>query len=130
MEEDKDNNDSFPDLFGDENSEQKDQNSNGEDQIMLDINTLSNKKERKESQIQPKQTKPNININIADHEVEPKIEITVEKIADDIISLTQKLHKIADSLNTRQVLHQQVESAHVSKNIDAEEFRNILAELL
>ena len=105
---------SFPDLLDSEASK----NSNS----ALDIFMEDDDKKEKQEDMQTDQPK----LGISDNQIEPEINKTVEKIADDIIVLTHELHEVVDDLHTRNVIHQNVSSDSITERISRDTFDQLI----
>ncbi|CAI2380390.1 unnamed protein product [Moneuplotes crassus] len=62
---------------------------------------------------------------VEDEQVETEIDRVVEGISDDVVVLTEKLHKLVDHLNVREVINPVVIQNSVAKRIDYQEMSNL-----
>ena len=137
-EEDKDELESFPEIFDSNYGNDKKNGSKGDkdvlmqDQFMADNEPLNPPVEAVESEQIPGEhmVKSNDTAHLNEDQVEPEINKTVDKIADDVINLTRKLHEVVDNLNSRSIIHQQISSDSISTKIGPNEMKDILSHLI
>ena len=120
MEENKEDEENISDLFGSksESADQRNMEENKEEHEKFDYdNVLGDPIEN----LSPPEKEVKRDVNISNDEIKPKIGETVEKIADSVVDLTQKLHLIVDKLNTREKINHNIPSDTVAAKMKKED---------
>ena len=127
LEENKDEVDSFPDLFDAEADENN--NELKESSESLIVGKLFNNDTINENDFVAKRTQTLVEPRsielVSDDQVGNEIVDTVDKISDCVIGLTKKLHEIADGINLRYNIYQQQQPEAVWKKIEYKDIKDI-----